>query len=399
MRKYYLFVLLFVFHALTGSCQNVSSDQDFEKPKVKEKKEITLLFLGDIMQHDLQIQSAYNAQTRKYDFSSQFEHIQPIIKNVDAVVANFEVTLSGKPYKGYPKFSSPDDLAYDIKKAGINYLVTANNHVYDYGIKGFVRTLNILDSAGIIHTGTFRSAEDKKKNQPMIIEKNGMRVALLNYTYAVNGGTYSNKILINEMDTLNIKKDLENLKNKNYDAVIVFFHWGKEYERHSNIQQQIIAGFCFEHGADVVIGSHPHVIQEMKKYRYKTKSGKEKDVFVAYSLGNYVSNYGTWRYCDGGALAQIKLVKYPNGDLSIEEAGYYLVWVYRPLRSKSGKLRDYYVLPVSQYEDDASLGTKHLKQMKIFIDDSRSLLQKNNLHVPEYVYDKKLKLWKLMKSL
>jgi poly-gamma-glutamate synthesis protein (capsule biosynthesis protein) len=395
--KYFYLSLLLIFHTIIGSCQEPDDKKQTDTTIVAKNtdKEITLLFLGDIMQHDLQIQSAYNAKTGKYDFSSQFEHIQSIIKNADAVVGNFEVTLSGKPYKGYPRFSSPDALAFDVKKAGIDYLVTANNHVYDYGLKGFYRSLNILDSAGFKRTGVFRNRADKDKNHPMIIDKNGMRVALLNYTYNVNGGKYSPNIIINEIDSSLIKKDLIRLKKDNYDAIIIFFHWGKEYERHSNQKQRDLEKFCFENGADVIIGSHPHVIHEMKKYRFKSKSGLEKDVFVAYSLGNYVSNYGTWRYCDGGALVQIKLVKHPDGELSIEDAGYYLIWVYRPKRSTNSKLRDYYVLPAARYENDASLGASYLKQMRLFINDSRSLLKKNNVKVAEYLYDKQLKAWKL----
>jgi len=380
--------LIFIFQVGIAYGQNIES-----KDSVKHNKEITLLFLGDIMQHDLQIQSAYNSRTKKYNFSSQFERIQPIIKNADAIIGNLEVTLSGKPYKGYPRFSSPDHLAIDIKNAGINYLVTANNHVYDYGEKGFRRTLKVLDSVGIVRTGTFQNAADKAKNQPMVIEKNGMRVALLNYTYNVNGGKYSSKIIINEIDTTQIKKDLIVLKKSNYDAIIIFFHWGKEYERHSNQKQRDLEKFCFENGADVIIGSHPHVIQEMKKYRFKDKSGKEKDVFIAYSLGNYVSNYGTWRYCDGGALAQITLEKQAGGKLNIKDAGYYLIWVYRQKRSANSKLLNYYVLPVAQYENDATMSSLDKKQMQRFINDSRTLLKKNNINVPEYVYDGKTKSW------
>lgn len=396
MKVFYINLIL-IFQVINVSCQNTANISNSDSVRNGAHKEITLLFLGDIMQHDLQIQSAYNTKTGKYDFSSQFEPIQDIIKSADAVIANLEVTLSGKPYAGYPKFSSPDALAFNIKKAGIEYLVTANNHVYDYEVSGFLRTLDVLDSVGFKHTGIFRNQEERKKKQALIIEKNDMRIALLNYTYGVNDRIYTANTVVNKIDTALIKEDLAALKINNYDAIIVFFHWGKEYERHPNQEQKDLAKFCFENGVDLIIGSHPHVIQEMKKYRFKSKSGKEKDVFIAYSLGNYVSNYGTWRYCDGGALAQIKLVKHPNGDLSIENAGYYLIWVYRPKRMTNGKLRDYYVLPVSQYESDTSIGLSFLKQMKLFIKDSRALLQKNNLNVPEYVYNPALKKWILNK--
>jgi len=397
-----LFIILIIFQTSYLSCQSINSEErattETENSKTKQDsiiKEISLLFLGDIMQHDLQIQSAYNAKTGKYDFTSQFKHIQPIIKSNDVVIGNLEVTFSGKPYKGYPRFSSPDQLAFDIKKSGIDYLVTANNHIYDYGLKGFYETLNILDSANITHTGTYRNNADKQKRQPMVIEKNGFKIALLNYTYEVNGGVYSSKILINEIDKTIIKKDLLETAKTEYDAIIVFFHWGTEYQREANKEQKELAKLCFENGANIVIGSHPHVIQEMEKYRFKHKTGKEKDVLVAYSLGNYVSNYGTWRYCDGGAMIRMKLSKLANGELKIEDPGHYLIWVYRPKKTKSGKLRNYYVLPVSQFEKDKTLGATHLKQMKKFINDSRILLKKNNKNVPEFIFDPVSKTWKL----
>ncbi len=396
--------ILIIFQTSYSSCQNISDKTtdtpNTEKQKAKQDsvtKEISLLFLGDIMQHDLQIQSAYNAKTGKYDFSSQFKHIQPIIKSADVVIGNLEVTFSGKPYKGYPRFSSPNQLAFDIKNAGIDYLVTANNHIYDYGLKGFYKTLNVLDSADIIHTGSFRNTADKQKRQPMVIEENGFKIALLNYTYEVNGGVYSSKILINEIDKDIIKKDLLETAKTNYDAIIVFFHWGKEYQRTSNTGQKELAKLCFENGANMVIGSHPHVIEEMTKYRFKSKNGKEKDVLVAYSLGNYVSNYGTWRYCDGGAMISMKLQKTESGELKIKDAGHYLIWVYRPKKTNNGKYRNYYVLPVSQFEKDASLGNTYLTQMKKFINDSRTLLKKYNKNVPEYIFNPVTKQWDLSK--
>ena len=395
MKHFFIIILVLTFW-LNLSCQNITEHNNSNsQDKDSIVKEISLLFLGDIMQHDLQIESAYNAKTKKYDFTSQFKHIQPIIKGVDAVVGNLEVTFSGKPYKGYPRFSSPRQLAFDIKKSGIDYLVTANNHINDYGVKGFRKTLRELDSARIIHTGTFNNKADKVKRQPMIIEKNGFKIALLSYTYEVNGKTYSSSILINEIDEKQIKIDLQDIKKSDFDAIIVFFHWGKEYERKSNAEQKKLADLCFENGVNVVIGSHPHVIQEMSKYRFKEKSGKEKDVLVAYSLGNFVSNYGTWRYCDGGAMLQFKLAKTASGEVKIKNQAYHLVWVYRPKRSSKSKLRNYYVLPVTKYENDKTLGTAHINQMKKFINDSRTLLNKNNENVGEYKYNASSKNWKL----
>jgi hypothetical protein len=359
----------------------------------RAKDKISFLFLGDIMSHDLQIQSAYNKTTGKYDFSTEFEYIKPIIQDVDVTVGNLEVTLSGPPYKGYPMFSSPDQMAIDIKNAGINYLVTANNHINDRALKGFTRTMNVLDSLGFKHTGTFRNVEDKIKRHPMIIEEKGWRIALFNYTYGVNGGYYDPKIMINEIDSIQISKDLNEAKSQKFDAIIVFFHWGEEYKRNSNVSQQKTARFCFENGADVVIGSHPHVIQEMGKYTYKAASGNEKDVLVVYSLGNYVSNYGIKRYSNGGALTRFSLSKLADGKIRIEDQGYYLVWVYR--KERTDMLKTYYVLPVSQFENDKMLTGEHLKLFNEFIMDSRAHLKKYNTNMNEYNFDKLTKKWKV----
>ncbi len=359
----------------------------------KSNDEISFLFMGDIMDHDLQIESAYNPKTKKYDFSTEFEHVAPLIKDVDAAVGNLEVTLAGPPYKGYPQFSSPDQLAVDIKNAGIKYLATANNHINDRGLDGFRRTMDVLDSLGFVHTGTFRNQEDKAKRHPMVIEEKGWKVAVFNYTYGINGDTYSSKMLINELDTLTIKEDLIEAKEQNYDAIIVFFHWGQEYKRNSNTDQQQIAKMCFEYGANAVIGAHPHVVQEMEKFRFKDSKGKEKDALVAYSLGNYVANYGSRRYSNGGALIRFKFKKADDGEIKIEEQGYFLVWVYR--KEKTEKLKTYYVLPVDLFEHDKTLGTEHIKLMTTFINDSRSHLKKYNKNVNEYKYNKEKKKWEV----
>lgn len=375
-----IFSLILIFFACNIFGQNEEFDIETDTNSIENK--ISLLFLGDIMQHDLQIQSAYISETGKYDFSSQFKHVKPIFDSTDIVIGNLEVTLAGKPYKGYPRFSSPDDLARDIKKAGIDYLVTANNHVYDRGKAGFERTMHMLDSTGFKRTGTFINAEDKKKNHPIIIEKNKFKIALFNYTYGLNGNIPEKPSIINSIKKEEIKSDLLNASNSGYDAVIVFFHWGVEYKHQPNNEQIKLADFCFETGADIVIGSHPHVIQRMEHKTYKTESGNGKEVLVAYSLGNFVSNYGTWRYCDGGTMIKFSLTKTDEGNLSIIEPEYHLIWVYR--EPKGNKLMNYYVLPVSEFENDKDMKQSDKDQMNIFIKDSRKLYNAENIGVPEY---------------
>lgn len=344
-------------------------------------KEISLLFLGDIMQHDLQIQSAYYSDKGAYDFNSQFENVKPIFDTTDVVIGNLEVTLSGPPYKGYPRFSSPDALAHTVKNAGIEYLGFANNHVYDYGQKGFERTLNVLDSLEFVRTGAFFDAADKEKNHPMVINKKGFKIAVFNYTYGVNGDYVKKPNLVNFIDRKKIKADLAESMSENFDARIVFMHWGTEYKRLATDEQKSLEKFCYENGADILIGAHPHVIEPMRFYTFTNSDGKQKQVLTAYSLGNFVSNYATWRYCDGGAMLHFKLRKNKKDGVQIIKPRYHLIWVYRPVRK--GKLRRYTVLPVVDFEDDSSIKGEYRRLFDRFINDSRTLLQKHNKNVYE----------------
>ena len=344
-------------------------------------KEISFLFLGDIMQHDLQIQSAFNPATNTYDFSSQFKYLKPLFDSTDVIVGNLEVTLGGPPFKGYPRFSSPDPLADAIKNAGIRYLVTANNHMYDKGKAGFERTMHLLDSLGIKRTGTFIDQSDKEKNHPMIVFNNNFKIAIFNYTYGLNGNISLKPNLINGLQKDSIIQDLKLAKENDYDAIIVFFHWGIEYERQPNQEQIKLANICFESGADIVIGSHPHVVQKMEHKPFITSSNQQKDILIAYSLGNFVSNYGARRYSDGGVMIRFKLRKDDYNAISIINPCYIPIWVYREPKEK--ELFNYYVLPVSDFENKKDMDESDYNQMKVFIEDTRNLLNTGNINVPE----------------
>ena len=151
-----------------------------------QEDEITLLLIGDVMQHQDQITSAYNSSTGKYEYNT-FNHVKDIISSADVSIANLEFTLGGEPYTGYPQFSAPDEMAVALQEAGIDVLVTANNHSCDRRKKGIVRTINVLDSLKFPHTGTYQNISEKIESFPLIIDKNGFRIALLNYTYGTNG--------------------------------------------------------------------------------------------------------------------------------------------------------------------------------------------------------------------
>lgn len=335
---------------------------------------LSLLFLGDIMQHDSQISAAYDPVSDRYDYTHSIEHVAPLFQSVDLTIGNLEVTLGGPPYKGYPQFSAPDELVYAFKDAGLDVLVTANNHCVDRGRKGLERTIAVLDSLQIPHTGTFIDSASRAQTYPLIVERNNLRLSLLNYTYGTNGIRIPKPNVVNLIDTAQIAADLTAARAQNTDAIIVFFHWGSEYQSLPNKSQKDAAEFCLKRGARLVIGAHPHVVQPME-WR------KETDQLVVYSLGNFVSGQRT-RYRDGGAMVFVDLEKVatPNDTTTrIASASYELQHVYYTPAKK------FVVLPVRDFEFDTVVVREEKARtlLKQFASDSRALFTKHNINVEE----------------
>jgi poly-gamma-glutamate synthesis protein (capsule biosynthesis protein) len=330
---------------------------------------VTLMFAGDIMGHNEQINGARDTNKGTYDYEPTFRFVKPVIEKADIAVANLEVTLAGPPFSGYPQFSSPDALASAAKEAGFDVLIQANNHALDRGAAGFKRTLRVLDSLQITHTGTFYDSIDRRLHYPLILEKNNIRIALLNYTYGTNGLEISPPCIINRIDSDQISSDLMKAKQASPDYVIVTIHWGVEYERSANAQQKKLASFILSHGADVIIGSHPHVIQPVELILGADSAVSQ---LVVYSLGNYVSNQRA-QYKDGGIMFNLDLQKTASGT-RIYKYSYMPSWVYR--QDLTGR-SVFYILPVSLYEQDNKvIELKEYDQYKLsrFANDTREHL-------------------------
>ncbi|OFY62114.1 MAG: hypothetical protein A2V64_03745, partial [Bacteroidetes bacterium RBG_13_43_22] len=253
MVRIMLICLIFMSLRVTGYNQGTAP----------EEEKLSLLFIGDIMGHDSQIWSAEDLKTGTYDYNDVFMYVKPLISDADIAIANLEVTLAGPPYKGYPLFSSPAALAYACRNAGIDCLVTANNHAADRGKAGITGTINRLDSLGMLHTGTFADQASKDSCNPLIINKSGFSVALFNYTYGTNGIRVPDPVKINMLDKNMIAADIEKTKGENPDLIVLFLHWGNEYDTIPSGIQAELADYFFSRGADLIIGSHPHVLQKM----------------------------------------------------------------------------------------------------------------------------------------
>lgn len=337
---------------------------------------IDLVFVGDIMQHESQINAAYNPATGRFDYRGLFDRVKPILSSADIAVGNLECTLAGRPYTGYPAFSAPDELLHAIRDAGFDVMVTANNHSVDKGRSGLERTIRLLDSAGLQHTGTFVDTVDYLNEYPLVLERKGIRLSLLNYTYGTNGIRVRSPNIVNMIDTVRIKEDLGKARRQKTDAIIVFFHWGDEYQQQPTDQQRKVAELCLANGVKLVIGAHPHVLQEMMWDR-------EKDQAVVYSLGNFISGQRV-RYRNGGALAHISLEKVRdaqgNSRTRLTDVSYSLAWVYRAANPR----RTFELIPITESLDTVTVkGSVSRTLMIEFVNDSRTFLDQENHSVSE----------------
>jgi poly-gamma-glutamate synthesis protein (capsule biosynthesis protein) len=349
---------------------------------------LSLLFMGDFMQHDPQIAAAKEPDG-SYDYNHYFKYLKPVVESADLTIANLEVTLAGPPFKGYPQFSAPDAYAEAIKNSGIDILMTANNHSNDRKSAGLERTIDVLDSLEIPHFGTYKTPEERDKTYPLLVEANNIKVALLNYTYGTNGIPTKAPNIVNMIEKEQILKDIGEAKKLNPDKIIACMHWGKEYLSHPDDYQKYWGEFLMKNGVDIVVGGHPHWIQPAQWYQANGRYNDEK--LVIWSLGNIVSNQRRLN-TDGGSFLKFSLVKDEEGIVSIKAPGYYLIWVWVPV--EEGRKR-YYIMPVDQYEKNDIMDAKSKAMMNIFITNSRALYQEHNLNVPEIKYNSEKDSWEM----
>lgn len=338
-------IICISFLLLTGAAEvtatKVTSRQI--RPVVSEARPlyqedtVTICMMGDVMIHTAQIENAHRFGNR-YDFTSYFRHIRDHIEGADLAIANMEFTLAGEPYTGYPQFSAPDSYAQYLAECGFDIFLAANNHIFDKGSEGAARTLTryreLGESHGIRYCGLSVNEEDRDKTYPLTINLKGINIALVNFTYGTNLGADLHWPKVNYMNDRTLLKEALN-RSANADFTLVLPHWGNEYELTHSTQQKETARWLVGNGADMIIGTHPHVVQDCE-----TIDG----VQVAYSLGNAVSNMSAAN-TQIGLMAEIKIVREDNGDVKVLPIGFTWLWCSRP----GGYCDSYCVLPVEEF--------------------------------------------------
>jgi poly-gamma-glutamate synthesis protein (capsule biosynthesis protein) len=321
---------------------------------------------GDIMFHPSQLDGAYDYKTNTYNFEHSFKAIKSIIREADIAIANFEGTTAGNEvyaYQGYPLFNAPDEALDAIKNAGFDILSTANNHSLDTRKAGIIRTIEQIKARGMEPIGTFTS---KPETRVLIKDVKGIRFAFMAYTEMVNGletvlTPEDLDVMVNIIDEEKMKEDIIYAKDNNADVIIAYLHWGDEYSRIQAQRQEILADMLFRSGVDIILGSHPHVIQPTQTLDY---DGKTK--FIAYSMGNFLSNqrvetlvpYGmseqVSKYTEDGIIIDIEIEKKGSTkEISIKNINYIPLWVYKGV--KENGTAEHIVYPIMDYIESAEL--------------------------------------------
>ena len=301
MKRLFLGCVALCVAATIASCVQQSQVRVQETTGEESVREAHLVFVGDVMAHKPQVEAAQVGKDR-YDFSGQFDGVRELFASADYVVGNLETTLSPRPhYSGYPTFCTPERLALDMKEAGFDAVTITNNHTTDKGLWGVLGTIAGLDNVGIKHVGARVPILNQGQTEPLVVEVEGYRLALLAYTYGSNG-PIPKGVELGVIDTTTMRRHINMVRDK-VDYIFALVHWGVEYDRKPNAEQKRLAEWMRQAGVDFVMGSHPHVVQPYEAWR--DEQGRVVGG-VYYSMGNFISNQN-YDYTDFGLVAHVRL--------------------------------------------------------------------------------------------
>ena len=368
-----LFIFLFNFFINKESNnteirQTSSNEEKTAQEEIKPDVTFTLTAIGDIMCHNTQYWDAYQKETDTYDFSYVFENVKNYIAAGDISIANIETSFAGKDrgYSNYPVFNSPDELARDVKATGLDIITTAGNHCLDMGYSGLSRTIDILKNNGIEQLGTYKSQEER--DTVFIKDVKGVKIAFIDYTYGTNGIPVPSgkEYCVNLIDKDLIKKDIEAAKEQNVDMIVACMHWGDEYKTKANKEQEDLADFLFKNGVNVIIGNHPHVLEQMEKRTITLEDGTTQDGFVIFACGNFICDQNA-ENTRNSIILNLDITRHSNGKVTVDKANYISIYMYK---GAPGKLRRMKVLDIEKsianYENgtDTSIGQSTYNDLK-----------------------------------
>lgn len=274
----------------------------------------TIIFAGDAMQHQSQIDAAKRTPAT-FDYNECFANVKPLISAADYAVINLETPLGGSPYSGYPMFCAPDQYLDALVDAGFDLFLTANNHALDRSDKGVRRTIAQLERRNLSHIGTYANPAQRDSLLPVIVDINGFRVGFVNYTYCTNGLSPHDGSVVDQIDFNLMQTDIANARKQGAELIAACLHWGEEYHLKESASQRRLAQRLADIGVEMVIGSHPHVVQPMT---YIQGLNQHRKTFVVYSLGNFISGMKT-ADTSGGSVVKLTLRRDSHGRAYVDE--------------------------------------------------------------------------------
>lgn len=301
----------------TYGANTSSSQKAVTQAQTKQQNsKVSIIAVGDNLIHNTLI-DAGKQENGNLDYNSFYESIKPYVENADLACINQETMLGGKEfeYSGYPMFNTPWEVGEAAIHAGFDVFTCATNHSMDVGYAGIAKEVEFFSKhPEVTHVGTYTSEEDY--NTITYITKNDIKFAILNYTYGTNGIPIpkDKPYIINMLTEKKVKKDITEAR-KNADVVIAFPHWGTENSHSVSEQQEKYVKIFSELGVDIVIGTHPHVLQPVEWY---TNAETGKKMLVYYSIGNFISHQTNLNQMCGG-MAEIT-VERKNGKIEITNA-------------------------------------------------------------------------------
>lgn len=360
-----LLVLIFICGCST-EVSNISILDTNENSSFKSTS-INLTAVGDVMAHSPQLKAQYDSNSNTYSFDNNFKYIKKYIETSDLSIANLETTLAGEDigYSSYPTFNTPDAIASALKNTGFDIISTINNHTFDKGSHGFDRTLSVLKELNFETVGTKSNVYD---DDYIIKDINGIKLGITSYSYGdiINSDKYLNGIKISDeckeraniFSSSNVNDAFNTINNtisklNDTDMQILIIHWGNEYQRVPSKFQSELAQLLSDAGVDIIIGSHPHVVQPVEMIK---SSDGSNETLIVYSLGNLISNQRKETlgnsYTEDGLIISIDINKdSSNSDAYVSNVKCIPTWVNK--YSDNNKFV-YEVVPI---EDKVTLNT------------------------------------------
>lgn len=355
-----------------------------EALNIDNKKTVNVVAVGNILVHYDQIISAYNNESYDYEFDENFKYIKKYIEEADLAYCTIEGSFGGKElgYSGYPRFNTPEAMLNALKNTGFDIINAANDNILDSLNVGYFNTIENLKKSNLKYTGI----KQKKDDKTYVIEKiKGIKIGFTSYTFSdcFEGNDEDILELINsysyddlDNDLLKIEKEIEDIKNDGAKFIVVGMHWGDEYSTEINEKQKYIAHKLNSYGVDIILGSHPNVIEPIETI-INNENGNS--TLVAYSMGNFISNQRKEtmgnRLCEDGIILNLEIQKKFNGDVSLVSFNYIPTWTLK-YREGNGDSK-YYILDSSNvlsYENKEEIPQSILNSLEDSVQSIKSIL-------------------------